>query len=172
MHPGMCQLLVKLFCSARGYVFWHRCVHKYDAEQNRAFILVPSKTEQDMVDCAIKFLPAFLKKNGFRSAVFLLPKSNQIHAEKIGSVKEVSNLVMITEKQEKRLIDFYNANLNDVRFIVASFTVPEGRNFLKYLQTGQVTPEELFRMGIYGLEPPYNAYQHLADEEMEICRVE
>lgn len=145
--------LIRRFLSACcGYFEWHRIVHKNNLRNEWAVILVPYPIDMECTEYAVKYLEQFLTTNKYTKAIFLgdQKRLNKLF-EKYKIDKQKYKILQFSKTKSNCLIDFYNANLNDSRLIIASLDVPRGRNGLDYLRTNVLTKEEIFVIGIYNI---------------------
>lgn len=142
----------RLFSAFKGYVIWHSIVHGSKLPDNRAVILIPDPVDEKCARYSVKHLKAFLACNYFQDAIFLsnYPKLEQF-IRKYRVEKLVAQIIPLNKKKLDHVIDFYNANLNDSRIVIAALDVPFGRDGSHYLRTGVLSKEELFLISIYNV---------------------
>ena len=71
--------------------------------------------------------------------------------KKFNCKKDIIKIISINKKRVNSLLDFYNANMFDNRFIVASLEEPEGRNMLNYLNVSDIEKKDLFMLAVYNI---------------------
>ncbi len=157
-------LLFRLFSAFKGYIVWHNVIHRYKVLSDCAVILIPSPTNEEYALYSVKYLKAFLKCNcRFQRVIFLsnYPKLAEL-LEEYQAEECVLASVLLSEKKITHLLDFYTANLNDERLIIAALDVPYGRMGLNYLHTKVLSKEEIFLIGIYSVTkgPEFERFAH------------
>ena len=134
-----------------GEALWRELLWKHHANNDTAVILFPS-ADDVCVGYAIKHLSAFLHDNGYKEAL-LLSCFQGIEGliTEHGVQKKVLDIVFLSSRQAECLLAYYNANMRDDRFVVASLTIPDGRILTRYLSCGLIFEEELFLAAIYNM---------------------
>ena len=143
-------LLKNLLSAFKGYIYWHKLVKKNPLE-NCAVILIPSPNKEYSF-YAIKYLNSMLVNNHYDKALILSNDKNiEQLVKKFNCKKDILKIININKKKVNNLLDFYNANMFDNRFIVASLEEPEGRNMLNYLNSSNIEKKDLFKLAIYNI---------------------
>ena len=144
-------LLFRNFIGAlNGYIFWHRLTRHYTLKEC-AVILIPSPNKE-YTFFSVKYLREMLLNNHFKKALIL---SNDKTVTSLYDQFNCKNLILdtliLSRKKVRELLDFYNANMYDTRFIVASLEEPAGRNALDYLNLKCISKEDLFAIAVYNI---------------------
>ncbi len=148
----------RLLGAARGCRFWRKLLRKNCIKQTDAVILLPASCDDDCVQYAVELLYDHLAANHFQKAFFLTQKhSLQVRIDRERAAENIGGVLSLTDKQERDLLDFYNASMRDKRFTVASLDTPKGRILFQYLNSGRVTKRDLFAMTIYNIPPEKDA---------------
>lgn len=143
-------LLKNLVSAFKGYIYWHKLVKKYPLK-NCAVILIPSPNKEYSF-YAIKYLNKMLISNHYDKALILSNGKNiEQLVKKFNCKKDIIKIISINKKKVNSLLDFYNANMFDNRFIVASLEEPEGRNMLNYLNVSDIEKKDLFMLAVYNI---------------------
>lgn len=152
----------RLFKAFSGYILWHNIVHQNRISGDCAVVLLPSPDDEECARYSIKYLKAFLKYNPtYKEVVFLSAYHQLDDLIKEYQMKDyIRTVIPLSKKKVDQLINFYNANLNDKRLIVASLDMPKGRNGLDYLHTNMLSKEEIFLIGLYNITtgPEFNQF--------------
>lgn len=142
----------RLFSATKGYILWHNIVCRNQLPNDCAVIMIPSPTDEECAAYSVKHLKELFRSTQFNCAVFL---SNYMGLNELicrfQMRKEIKQVITLSDKQLEQILDFFNANLGDPRFIVASLNIPHGRNGLDYLRSGLLSKEEIFLSGIYNV---------------------
>lgn len=157
------MLCVRLCHAFMGYIHWHVILQRYKISTECAVILIPSPADEECTEYAVKYVKEFLRCNRYKSVAFVSSYPNLSHLIKKFQVESVvRSTIFLSDRKISQLLDFYNANLNDERLIVASLCVPCGRNALNYMNTGVLSKEEIFVIGIYNITsgPEYEKFAH------------
>lgn len=143
--------LIKRFWSFfKGYAYMHRIYHKYALDQS-AVILIPSQNKE-YTYYAVKYLKQMLLGSHYKKALILSADERvKKYIRRFHFEKYVLDVIALDRKLVNNIMAFYNTNMCDESFIVASLDEPYGRNALAYLNTGKVTKEELFAIAVYNI---------------------
>lgn len=149
----MLKLCTRLFSAFKGYVLWHSIIYQYKIPADCAVILIPFPTDEECILYSVKYLEAFLRCNICFKKVAFLSGNTQLKEliEKYRVRRYVQTTIFLSEQKINQLIDFYNANANDKRFIIASLRIPFGRNAYNYTNISVLSKEDVFTVGLYNI---------------------
>lgn len=147
------NLFVRLFSALKGCMLWRSIVHQHKIPADCAMILLPSPTDKACALFSVKHLEAFLQCNThFKKAAFLSGNMKLDELIERYQVRQyVKAVVILSEQEINQLVDFYNTNENDGQFIVASLSVPFGRNAYAYTNIRSLSEEDVFTVGLYNI---------------------
>ena len=143
------QLRQKLIKSFKGWLYWHRLVKSHNLENSKV-ILFPSDNK-DEIYFSLLYLNQFIEKSGSKSALIL--SINDIDKSIIELFTDkIIDVIKISDYQLENIIQLYSLFEFDSRFIVASLTLPQGRNVKNLIGKNNITIEDIIAIGIYHLE--------------------
>ena len=133
-----------------GRKLWKQLKNQHHFLTNDAMIFVTMK-EKSCAIYATSLLSDFLRLNHLNKALFITDDLGFDQYIKKYCKPEI-DVIVLNRHEIDCIFAFYNANLRDDNFVVASLTIPEGRILNQYLKTGRIGERMLFARAVYNID--------------------
>lgn len=161
-------LIYNYIQAAKGWLVFHNVVHKFQRRGTEYVVLFP-ESHNKCSYYTLLYLDKYLEKH-YANRVIVLTVDDIIAKAAPLFSKRIRKIVKISMNNSRQLLQYYQLCPFDQRFLIASLSLPEGRDGLELVGKHDITLEELIVIGLLGFSEfrklPYITY---AGEDQEIA---